>query len=456
MEAGSPAGKIPGGGVSSTRIWWFAILFWLGAALGPAPAAEHEGVATCSGSTCHGRLAPNPHGVRQNEISTWQDVTSPAGAHSRAWSVLGDARARGIADRLGIGSAQTAPICLGCHTDPATSRGTKFQVSDGVGCEACHGGSSTWLASHYTLYATHASNVAAGMRALELPKVRAAVCLDCHYGSADPNQFVSHRLMAAGHPRISFELDLFSELQRHYDVDAYYAARKTIAGGVKIWAVGQAMALERALTLYESPKGSQGLFPEFYFFDCQSCHRTISNDQNYAPRAVSNPGRPIPLGEPPFNDANIIMLIAAVRAVAPDLDDKFESEARAFHLALVESRESAIRAAGELAETAHALADDFAAHRFSRDEVFAILDQLTGDAVAARYTDYAGAEQAVMAIDTLRSALVADQMVSLAQAKSVGPQIAELYDDVKDFNSYRPAEFRKSLERVAAALKGLK
>ena len=464
MKVGRPAGKIPGGVVSGTKSWWLAVFFWLGAigaslgslaSAGLAAPAEHEGVATCSGSTCHGRLAANPHGVRQNEISTWQDATSSAGAHSRAWAVLGDARARGIADRLGIGSAQTASLCLGCHVDPAVARGPKFQISDGVGCEACHGGSSTWLSSHYALHTTHAANVAAGMTALDQPKVRAAVCLNCHFGSAEANQFVSHRLMAAGHPRFSFELDLFSELQRHYDVDAYYAARKTIAGGVKIWAVGQAMALERALTLYQSPRGSQGLFPEFYFFDCQSCHRTFSNDPNWSPRAGFNPGRPTPVGQPPFNDANIIMLIAAVRATAPDLDDRFEAQTRAFHLALAESRESAIRAAGDLAQTAHALADTFASRRFSRDDAFAILDQLTGETLSARYTDYAGGEQAVMAIDTLRSALVADQVVKVADAKAIGPQIAQLYDEVKDPNAYHPAEFRKSLERVAAAIKGL-
>ena len=134
-KAGSPAGKIPGGVVSGTRSWWVAIFFWLGAigaslgslaTAGLAAPAEHEGVATCSGSTCHGRLGPNPHGVRQNEISTWQDVTSSAGAHSRAWAVLGDARARGIADRLGIASAQSSPLCLGCHVDPAAQRGSEI------------------------------------------------------------------------------------------------------------------------------------------------------------------------------------------------------------------------------------------------------------------------------------------------------------------------------------------
>ena len=67
-----------------------------------------------------------------------------------------------------------------------------------------------------------------------------------------------------------------------------------------------------------------------------------------------------------------------------------------------------VRAAEQLAATAHALADEFAEHRFSRDEVFAILDQLTSDGVASRYTDYSGGEQAVMALDTLRNALIAD------------------------------------------------
>ena len=31
---------------------------------------------------------------------------------------------------------------------------------------------------------------------------------------------VTHSMMAAGHPRISFELDLFSALQQHHDEDA--------------------------------------------------------------------------------------------------------------------------------------------------------------------------------------------------------------------------------------------
>src|SRR5437762_1937902 len=242
-----------------------------------ATSGLHEGVASCSGSACHGRLVRRDHGVWLNEIHVWQDILSPAGAHSRARQVLEQPRAEAIARRLGLSSAQSAPVCLGCHQDPAEIQGPKFQESDGVGCEACHGGAKPWLARHYVLGTRHADNVARGMVALEEPRQRAAVCLDCHFGSAAKNQFVTHEMMAAGHPRISFELDLFSDLQRHYSLDADYARRKAIAGGTKTWAVGQAAALDRALTLYSTARGG-GVFPEFYFFDCHSCHRAISSE----------------------------------------------------------------------------------------------------------------------------------------------------------------------------------
>ena len=103
------------------------------------------------------------------------------------------------------------------------------------------------LAIHASGNAAHADNVARGMWALNDPAVRAGVCLDCHFGSDKPGQFVFHRIMAAGHPRIAFELDLFTALQRHHDEDADYKARKGVAGGVQTWAVGQALAVERAL-----------------------------------------------------------------------------------------------------------------------------------------------------------------------------------------------------------------
>jgi hypothetical protein len=422
-------------------------------------AGVHEGVATCAGSTCHSRPVASGLVVRQNELITWQEPHSEAGAHSRAWKVLSQARAEAIAKRLDIGPAEKAPACLACHADPAPAgqRGARFQISDGVGCEACHGGAGGWIASHYAVGATHAANVQRGMVALDDPKTRAARCLDCHFGGSGENQFVSHRLMAAGHPQISFELDLFTSLQKHHDIDADYVARhKLVPGPVKTWAVGQAMALDRTLTLY-GPRHTGGAFPDFVFFDCQSCHRTFaSDDPKWRPVSEPNPGRPIPVGAPPFNDANMIMLSAAAKVAAPALAGRFEADSRDFHQALAQNGAVAPQKAAALAATSKSLADAFARRDFSRADTLAIFEGLLNGETARRYTDYSGASQAVMAADTLLNGLVAQGAIDRAQAARVRPDLDRAYQAVRDPNAFHPAEARAALQAAAEKVRGLK
>jgi len=386
----------------------------------------------------------------------WQDDSSPAGAHSRAWRVLTEPRSKAIAARLGIGEASRAPMCLGCHATPAAARGPRFQLADGVGCEGCHGAASGWIASHYAVGASHAGNVSRGLIALESPRARAGVCLDCHFGSADPGQFVSHRIMAAGHPRLSIELDLFTTLQQHHQEDADYTARKGRVDSVRMWAVGQAMALERALNLFASARGSDGVFPEFYFFDCHSCHRRVSDDANFRSSAVPNPGRQIPSGMPPFNDENMIMLAAAARVAAPSIAPRFERDSRAFHQAMARDRSGVLAAAASLKESARALATSFSGSAIGRTQIFAIIDSIAGEAISPRFTDYAGSVQAVMSVDTLLSALVDDGHVRRASAETIRADINSAYQAVRDPNAYRPGDFRAGLSRAAAAIRRLR
>jgi len=416
----------------------------------------HEGVASCSGSTCHGRSVASGPVVRQNEIFTWQDRTSVAGAHSRAWMVLTQPRAKAIATRLGIGAPETAPECVSCHVEAAAPgrRAATFQVSDGVGCEACHGAAQGWLASHYTTGVRHADNVARGMTALEDPSVRAEVCLNCHFGSDKPGQFTGHRLMSAGHPRLTFELDLFSELQRHYDLTPAYARRKALAGGVKTWAVGQAKALQRSLTLFSDAKlGQQGVFPEYAFFDCHSCHRAISDDPGARPTFAFNPERPIPGGMAPYNDENMILLAAAAHAAAPQLATRFDQDVHGFHEALAQDRGSAVRAADRLAKTSQALEAAFAASPFSRAQTFAMLDEILGRALARRFTDYAGAAQAVMATDTLINALTVEGRLDKTAQARIRPHLERAYQVVADPRSFQPEAFREAIEPVSASIR---
>jgi hypothetical protein len=415
-----------------------------------------EGVASCAGSTCHGRAEGNGAVVRQDEIATWQEPSSPSGAHSRAYAVLAGRRGQQIAASLGLGNATSAPACLGCHSTyaPAGQRGAKFTLSDGVGCESCHGPSGgAWLAEHYALPATHASNVAAGLIPLDNPRARANVCLDCHYGSAKPGQFVTHAMMAAGHPRVSFELDLFSALQQHHNIDGDYTARKGAPNSVRFWAVGQAEAVRRATSLFAQPKfAMEGAFPQFYFLDCHSCHRTISDGPQRKLTFETNPARPIPFGNPPFNDENIIMLQAVAGALVPGEASAFQAAARDFHKAMGQGPGEARAAAQVLSARAGALADVLSDRGFASADAFKVIAIIAGEATAPRFTDYAGSVQAVMAVDTLLNALVREGRVTQGAAAGIRGDIARAYKAVDEPNAYRPSDFRAALKSAAGAI----
>ena len=446
-----------------TRIGALAALLLVAFAV-PLIAKSYEGVASCAGSVCHGRLEGDGKVVRQDELAHWQEPSSRMGAHSRAFAALAGKRGQQITATLGLGDATAAPACLGCHATAAApvERGERWQASDGVGCESCHGASGGgagggWIASHYAMPATHASNLAAGMTALENPQVRARVCLDCHYGSAAPGQFVSHRMMAAGHPRIVFELDLFSAVQQHWDEDADYGQRKGRSSSVTLWAVGQAEAVRRSVSLFAKPGyGSQGLFPEFTFYDCHSCHRTISDAAARKLTFEVNPARPIPFATPPYNDENMILLSAVAATLAPAQAAQFDKAARDFHGAMGSGRVEASAASARLVTAAGALSAALVRGGHGPDTAFAVIATISGKAIAPRFTDYAGSVQAVMAVDTLLNVLVREGRVTVGAAASIRANINRAYAAVREPNGYNPPAFRSALGEAARAIGALR
>jgi hypothetical protein len=77
-----------------------------------------------------------------------------------------------------------------------------------------------------------------GLYPTDQPVAQARLCLSCHFGNRD--KFVTHRMMGAGHPRMSFELDTFSQTQPpHFVADADWERRKGAYDGVRVWAVGR-------------------------------------------------------------------------------------------------------------------------------------------------------------------------------------------------------------------------
>jgi hypothetical protein len=419
-------------------------------ALPPVPQhgdAVHLGVASCAGSTCHGGSEPaTGSNVLLNEAVTWQERDK----HARAYTVLLDEESKSIARKLGLGDPQNEKICLDCHADnvPKDRRGPNFQLTDGVGCEACHGGAKGWIGVHTVVdnESSHARNVAAGLYPTEDPRARAKLCLSCHFG--DDTKFVDHRLMGAGHPRLTFELDTFTAIEpAHFEVDDDYRERKDEADGVQTWAIGQAMALAQTLDAVLDPRhGRDGIFPEPVLFDCHACHRPMS-----AGRWQERSSLGLGPGVVRFNDANLIMLRLAAGVVSPRLGQEIAQRGRALHQASQKGQQEWRAAAEALRASSLKAVDAFAAHRFDERTTRALLDAVVREGNRGEYVDYVAAEQTTMALGALIQKMKAEGWIGEDEYARVETVMKDMYDAVQEDERYRPTVHLDALERLQAA-----
>jgi len=347
------------------------------------------GMASCASSLCHGAVDTwKQSNVSQNEYMIW----SRRDKHARAYAVLSNERSKEIAKKLQLPEpANRSSLCLDCHSHnvPESRQGKYFALSDGVTCEACHGPSGRWIESHVARGNRHEQNIARGMYPIADPIARARLCLSCHFGNAQ--KFVTHRMMAAGHPRMSFELDTFTQLQPpHYRLDAEHDW-----DGVRIWAVGQALAAQQLLDmLLDARHGRDSLFPELVLFDCHACHHRMKDGRNAGARLGLGPGLVR------LNDSSFLMLRQVVRRVSADGETKLAQQVGQLHRAVAEGSDALDRAR-EVQQTVSDLLPAIGAYKFSRRDLQGILTGLIDDGLAGEYSDYQGAEQAAMAIQSV-------------------------------------------------------
>lgn len=263
------------------------------------------GSSTCGQSTCH--AAPQPwlgSIVEQNEYRLWHEKDP----HRQSGLALESERARSITQRLGLGSASDQSLCKSCHAPISTAANP---IQEGVGCEACHGAAKPWLGVHTSGTASHAEILNAGLRPLEKPVVQAELCLSCH---AYDGKRITHRLLAAGHPRLETDYaKLHSQWPKHHVVDADYQSRKRPATEAKYHQAGHAGVARQwihGLVQTESERGA-GL-PELSFFDCRSCHRDM-NSRGRALKGTPNLNTRA-LGAIATNDAELKRRIRALEA----------------------------------------------------------------------------------------------------------------------------------------------
>lgn len=417
----------------------------LARALPPLPdTAPHQsiGVVNCASSMCHGAVAPwQDANIQHNEYSTWLRLDK----HAYAWSLLLNEDSRRIAKKLGLKKpAHEEKICLDCHAhNPAPAqRGPRFSVSDGVSCEACHGPAAEWVKSHTETDATHTRNIADGLYPTSKPEAMARLCLSCHYGNE--KKLVTHRIMGAGHPRLSFDLDTFANfLPPHWRVDQDWQARKGDYDGVRLWAIGQGVAVQSLLnTLVDPVRGRDGLFPELVVFDCHACHHPMSS-KRWQPRQGIGPGR-IRL-----NDANLLMLRNIVKAVNPAYAPGFAAQIQRLHRTIAGDTDweqpDALAEARKLAKMVDQQIRLFEQRRFSQADLKTILRQLVDEGAADSYADYAGAEQAYMAIAGVASHLQTASGFTPDTARKINARLGAMRQLLRNDETYQPAAFKTEL-----------
>jgi hypothetical protein len=272
---------------------------------------ERVGSMSCSGRGCHGKVAPR--GTEGSEYNTWANLDP----HRNAFLALFDCRSESIRRNLGRELPPSEdPLCLSCHgqadspeavrslgtIDCESSGSISLMIGpSGVGCEDCHGAAGPWIDLHYREgWPERFPEAASTMRSLAPTVDRASVCLRCHVGSGLAQE-VNHDLIAAGHPRLNFELVSFSDrMPRHWDQEATEDERRGLGlperDPAGEWAIGQVASLRSTLDVLaaRSDETAEGPadppWPEFSEYACYSCHHALVDGGLHYSRGNGVPG----------------------------------------------------------------------------------------------------------------------------------------------------------------------
>jgi hypothetical protein len=292
------------------------------------------GVATCASTACH--HANGPKGSGGSEYSTWAGHDK----HARAFEVLYDKRSEQMVRHLYGDKAPVASetkLCLKCHSmnnGETEGTGPRFHLSDGVGCECCHGPAERWLPKHYQDDFRRLSRPEKEEWGLHDTKdlvKRAELCSTCHIGAVDKDGMVdkdvNHDLIAAGHPRLNFEFGAFASMvPRHWRRDDDRQRYPDLEA--RTWLVGQLVSARTALQLLQARAAAAGSggeqakpWPEFSEYACFACHQDLRADSRR--QKLRLPGRRV--GQLPWANWYVALAGPVVNKLQPgDLQTPLE------------------------------------------------------------------------------------------------------------------------------------
>jgi Cytochrome c554 and c-prime len=425
------------------RHFWLVLL--AGCLLGadtPGP-SKYTGPGSCSSPACHGGVQERSETtVRQNEYSTWVVRDK----HAHAFVNLTNPVGTRIAKIMGLPSPDTAPRCLACHAldVPEDQRARTFDLTDGVGCENCHGPASAWLGPHTTRGWNFDKSLELGMYNTRDLVKRTEKCLTCHLGTSEKS--VDHELIAAGHPDLYFELDSFMSVMpphwKEVDKDPWF--------GVKAMAVGQAVQLREQLKRV-ARESQGGIWPEYSELDCFACHHNLVAAKDSWRQERGYPGRRP--GNPPFNLSRYVVFHHVLQDVDPGAVRDLEVGINQVYVGVTALNSDRPKTAAEATSTA-ALADRLAARMgtipFDPAMSLRLMKSIAADGDGIALQGERSAEQATMALDSLFIAYTQNE--KLGNDAQIRAGINGLFQQVEDPSSFNGFTFAAAMKNLSGLL----
>ncbi len=240
-----------------------------------------RGAASCATSSCHGGPkagVSSADAARGSEYPLWLERDP----HAQSWKTISSDTSVKILSKLGIlrdgkiADAAGFQNCLACHNTDRTTTPEQLspRITEGVGCESCHGPSQPWYDRHYqgaesAKYATAHLGLTDSGPLLQ----RAKICASCHVGGKDRD--MNHDIIAAGHPALYFDMAVYHEAYpKHWrDKDESQPNFRS-----QLWLAGKIAMADAELELLES-RACKSLpvsaWPELSNYQCNSCHFTL-------------------------------------------------------------------------------------------------------------------------------------------------------------------------------------
>ena len=431
-----------------TGLRWAACLaLAVGASAQNSVVGKYNGPGGCASSSCHGSIQPKQvTRVAQNEYSIWAGQDK----HARAYQVLSNDVSIRIGKILNLKSPPNQnQKCLACHALSVSPemRAQTFDISDGVSCEHCHGPAAGWLGPHTVKdWETRPADQKAqlGMRDLRDLAIRSHTCLHCHVGTEE--QSVDHQMIAAGHPDLTFELNLFSGVMpRHWkdsDDNPWF--------GTKEWAVGQGMQLRDSLQRL-ARRARSSVWPEYSELDCFACHHNLTAPKDSWRQEAGYTGRTP--GVPAWNAARFVVFRYAAAETDAGTAAKLEFEMATLSGLMGQLNGDREQIAAS-AERAAALADSLAGALNSRsyDQAFTlqVMRKIAGDSRAISQQGQRAAGQAAMSLDSLFG--VYKMHARNLDEAEIKVAIGGLFQQLDDPSAYSAPRFATQMQKVSALL----